>query len=232
MRILSLSAVATELVCALGGVHLLVGRTDSCKYPESVLSIPSIGATLDITQEQISIFEPDLVLLGENQNIIVSQQTFRIAPQTIDDIYGTIIALGALLDKSIEADLIVHELRKIFDELHLKMEHFRAIKVYSDCDMPLYMRELIAISGGELYSSEHSIEAVTAYDPQMIITYGDSSDEKVHDLIVSRSGWQNLQAIKHERVFVLDEGLFRPTPRLIEGAKILAKILHGVTLNY
>ena len=231
MRILSLCPVATELVCALGAAHLLVGRTDECKYPDSALSIPSIGASKDITQEQVSIFEPDLVLLGENQNIVLSQQAFRIAPQSIDDVYGIIIAIGALIDKSIEADIVVHELRKVFDELHLRMEHFQIIKVYSDCDMPMYMRELVAIAGGELYCSEHTIEAVTAYDPQMIIVYGNSEDEHAQDIILSRLGWQNLQAIRHERVFILDEGLFRPTPRIVEGAKLLAKILHGVTLN-
>jgi iron complex transport system substrate-binding protein len=231
MRILSLSRVATELVCALGGVHLLVGKTDSCTYPESAGSIPSIGPIVEITQEKILIFEPDLIVADTKQQVPEGKTVFRIEPHTLEEVYTTIIALGALLEKQVEADLLVHDLRKVLEVLQEKSTHFRIVKVYFDSDVPMYLRELVAIAGGELYYDVHELDKILAFGPQMVFSFGDPEDEKLIELIEARPGWSALQAVAHERIFILDESLFRPTPRLAHGAAQLAKILHGIKMD-
>src|SRR4029077_12133310 len=46
MRIVSLLPSATEIVCALGLRHQLVGVTHECDYPDSVLGLPRVTRTL------------------------------------------------------------------------------------------------------------------------------------------------------------------------------------------
>jgi iron complex transport system substrate-binding protein len=42
MRVVSLLASGTEIVCALGEEHRLVGRSHECDYPESVRALPQV----------------------------------------------------------------------------------------------------------------------------------------------------------------------------------------------
>ena len=63
-RIVSASPSITEIVCALGGQALLVGRTDFCTFPPSVESIASIGGISNLNIEAILARKPDLVLCG------------------------------------------------------------------------------------------------------------------------------------------------------------------------
>lgn len=42
MRVVSMIASSTEIVCALGGGDLLVGRSHECDYPESVRRLPAL----------------------------------------------------------------------------------------------------------------------------------------------------------------------------------------------
>ena len=42
MRVVSLLPSATELLCAIGGESLLVGRSHECDFPESITSLPAL----------------------------------------------------------------------------------------------------------------------------------------------------------------------------------------------
>ncbi len=231
MRILSLSPVATELVCALGAAHLLIGKTDSCNYPDSAKSIPSIGPVAEITPEKVLIFEPDILITYGKQMMLVEKQVFKIDPQTLEEVYTTIIDLGVMLEKQVEANLLVHDLRKTLDAVHERSVNFHVVKVYFDTDVPMYLRELIAMAGGELYYDVHELDKIIAFNPQMIFSFGNPEDENLIDIIEARPGWNVLQAVAHERIFILDESVFRPTFRLAQGAVQLAKILHGIKID-
>jgi iron complex transport system substrate-binding protein len=58
MRIVSLLASATEVVCALGAGDLLVGRSHECDAPPWVTRLPALSApTFDITGSSLAIDE-------------------------------------------------------------------------------------------------------------------------------------------------------------------------------
>ena len=63
-RIVSTSPAVTEIIFALGGSHLLVGRTDFCTYPPAALQITSIGGISNLNIERIMSLNPDLVISG------------------------------------------------------------------------------------------------------------------------------------------------------------------------
>ena len=65
MRIVSLISSATEIVCALGRGHELVGRSHECDFPAGVTKLPSCtepkfdvhGSSVDIAQRVRTILQ-------------------------------------------------------------------------------------------------------------------------------------------------------------------------------
>jgi iron complex transport system substrate-binding protein len=225
MRILSLSPAATELVFALGAGNMLVGRTDLCDYPEAALSVPSIGTPAEFSYETVKIFEPDLILIGKGQEQFATEQSFLLAPESLEDLYVRMCELGQKLGKEVEADVLTHELQQAVEQIKNKTQRFHSVRVYCEHECKL-IAQLITLAGGEPYYGKRTIEELQKIDPHLVIIPG--RGERMLELVMSRDGWSNLHAVQHERVFLVDDALLRPTPRVLQGAKQLAKILHGV----
>jgi len=56
---------------------------------------------------------------------------------------------------------------------------------------------------------------------------GVHSDKVKPSMITEREGWGDVPAVRQERVYVLEEGLYcRPSQRLFQGLEELADLLH------
>jgi len=66
-------------------------------------------------------------------------------------------------------------------------------------------------------------EYIIAKNPDVIvvISYGASIEE-----IKARQGWQNINAVKNDRVYSIDRHLVTASPRLVDGLEQLAKWFH------
>jgi iron complex transport system substrate-binding protein len=231
MRVLSLHPVTTEVAFALGAGNLLVGRTDGCDWPVAARNVPSIGLAGEVTAHKILIFEPDVVLLGPGQERIDAPGNCRrvcFSPRSIEELYGAITMLADSLGKHIEGDLVVHDLRTVLERVLQKTQRFHAARVYAEPRDRL-LAEVVRVAGGEPYTGVDTIEAIKAFNPQVIICCSD--DPKRLELLLRRDGWAQLQAVRHERTFLVETAILRPTPRIERGARRLAKILHGVDVN-
>jgi iron complex transport system substrate-binding protein len=105
-RIVSLIASATEIVCALGYEHLLVGRSHECDYPASILNLPACsepridvsGSSAQIDQDvretvkQVlsvySVFEDQLDRL--RPTIIITQAQCDVCAVNVRDVEAAI----------------------------------------------------------------------------------------------------------------------------------------------
>lgn len=68
-RIVSLVPSVTELVCALGLSHRLVGRTGFCIHPAAqVAAIPKVGGTKDVNIDKIRRLAPTHLLVNIDEN--------------------------------------------------------------------------------------------------------------------------------------------------------------------
>src|SRR5207249_1375755 len=101
-RIVSLIASATEIVCALGFEHWLVGRSHECDYPESVLWLPVCtepkfnpdGTSYDIDQrvkailqEGLSVYRVDAEKLRDlRPEVIVTQAHCEVCAVSLRDV--------------------------------------------------------------------------------------------------------------------------------------------------
>ena len=229
---------ATELLFAIGASNMLVGRTDDCDYPQGALRIPSIGKTGEINKDMVAVLEPDVVFIGPGQELD-GYKTVRVAPKTLSDLYATISQVGETLSKQIEADMLVHDIKATLDKIKDKSSRFVKTKVLLlNCfesfeRPPMYFLELASIAGGEPYIGDDAVEQIQHFDPRMVVVVKQSGDddEQCLERLSRKDGWSQVKAVKQELLFVIDEGLFRPSPRLIEGAKRLAMILHGVAVD-
>lgn len=52
------------------------------------------------------------------------------------------------------------------------------------------------------------------------------------EVVLRRPGWQSLSAIQNDNFPIMEESLYcRPSPRLLEGALQLAKMIHPTVYN-
>ena len=93
---------------------------------------------------------------------------------------------------------------------------------------------LVKMAGGDyglikagVHSKEITTEQIQNYDPEMIIISICGMNDKVpKEWVTKRSGWENLSAVKNNKVYVFDDSwLNRPGPRLVVGLKNLAKVI-------
>lgn len=236
MRILSLHPVTTELVFALGAGPMVVGRCEACDYPQSAQTVPSIGEAAAVTPESAGVFEPDIILLSHNQEEIARRlsnfRTLVIAPTSVAEVCATLRMLGDLLGKSVEADMLVHDIERIAEHAKEKTAGFHKINVHIEQEnawsSPLFLNDIISLAGGTSYPGG-DITSLKQFNPNIIIGVG--NDERFLERMAGRAGWNELLPVQHERMFLFEDGVLRPTPRAILGLRKMAKLLHGVELN-
>lgn len=103
-RIVSLAPAMTEIVCQLGAESRLVGKTVACDYPESIKSLPAVGAFGSPDTERILELKPDLVVSNDliNPNLVHSLRmhsimTFNQQINSTEDYCDCVKRLGDIL---------------------------------------------------------------------------------------------------------------------------------------
>jgi len=106
MRIVSLIASATEIVCALGFEDSLVGRSHECDYPSSVQQLPACsepkfnihGTSLEIDQrvktivrESLSVYRIDAEKLRSlKPDVIITQDHCEVCAVSLKDVKAAV----------------------------------------------------------------------------------------------------------------------------------------------
>lgn len=132
-RIISLVPSQTELLWDLGIRKELVGITKFCIHPEELFhSTPRIGGTKKFNFEKIRTLKPDLIIGNKEENeqiqIEALQKEFNVWMSdiyTLDDALKTINAIGELVNKTEEANIISRNIKQSF--IDLKKIHKRVL---------------------------------------------------------------------------------------------------------
>jgi len=253
-RIVSLCPSNTEILHSLGLLSKVVGVDDWSDWPHSVTQLPRVGPDLHVDTDRVEALRPDLVLAslsvpGMERNVIRLQELglphLVLDPHSIEDLWDNLRAVGRVCDVELTADRVVAELQ---GRVHRVRETtLRAVsrpRVYWEWwPKPLFSpgRRNWLTSVSELAgcrSVTAQVDADTARptpdeirdaDPNWILlAWTGVAREKVRpDVLLRRSGWSELAAVREGRVRVMEEGLFcRPSPRLIDGLEQLARLAH------
>lgn len=250
-RIISLMPSNTEILFELGLGESVVGVTDYCNYPPEMEAavadgrIMRVGDAFSINEELIISLDPTLVLLGfENETLIESLEGYGIAtavisPRSIEAAMDSLLTIGELTGRRSEAESLVAEMKSAFDQISSKTAGI------ADSDKPRVLMlldldflfvagngtiedELITLAGGinviEIAGYDSvSEEFIVESQPEIIL----SSFPYREIIMAEKEAWQDLPAVQNEAIYDLDGDLInRPTPRLVEGLKMLLQLLH------
>jgi len=252
-RVISLAPSNTEILFAIGTGNKVVGVTSYDDYPEEVLDIEKIGDFNGINLERIIELEPDLVInygdgvTEENERLLEAGiQIAGFEPESLQEVYYTILRIGTITGQKQEAIDLVEDMGSKEVELTEKIEGLDKKTVFYEIwHEPLmaagpgsFIDELIILAGGENVAADadgeypqFDLEQLIERNPQVYITANDLP-EKTADSIKVRPGYSEIDAIKNDRVYLLDGNIMsRPGPRIIDALELMIGAIHPEVKN-
>ncbi|AIF42854.1 ABC transporter substrate-binding protein [Virgibacillus sp. SK37] len=254
-RIVSLIPSNTEIAFALGLDEEVVGVSDHDNYPEAVQEKEKIGG-MELNIEKIIGLKPDLVLAHASSahNAEAGLQQLRDAginvfivadAQNVDQTYASIQQIGDITGTTEKAEEIVGNMKDEFAKLEEKAETVseedRKSVFFEVSPAPeiftagknTFFDNLLQIIHAENAAKEQDgwvqidPESIVKLNPDVIVTTYGHYEENAEESVLSRDGWDSVTAIKNESVYDIHSDLIsRPGPRLVEGAKELAKVVY------
>lgn len=249
-RVVALAPSITEIVYALGRQDRLKGVTTFSDFPEAAKRLPKIGSYIHPDIERVVFLAPDLCIAvkdGNPRQVVMRIEemgipVYAVNPRCLESVMASIIDIGGLLEASEKAEEIVADMRQRMDRVAAGVAGIKerpgvffqinASPVVS-AGHDTFIHELIVRAGGRNLAGDQpsyprfTMEQVLLLSPDIIIVTT-MSGKGESDAVVDRwRQWSRLPAVRNDRIFVVDSGLFdRPGPRLIDALELLAQLIH------
>jgi iron complex transport system substrate-binding protein len=216
------------------------------------LDITKVGQYALISIETIVDLEPDLVLAAmrvqypiiENLDA-VGQTAMIIYPQNFDDVLADISLIGEATGYTEEAEELVNSILNKAQDIADKTQGAYKPRVYIEYSFngglqsfgsESFADELINKAGGKniftdsasAYISTSSEEVIVSNPEIIIIAKGAMSEAAglTPDTIRNRPGWSEVDAVKNNQIYEIEERLLLPGPAMIEGLESIAQVVH------
>lgn len=252
-RIVTTSPSETEVLFALGLDDKIVGVSDYDDYPAAALEKEKVGGVVDPNAEAIIALEPDLVISGISMSDDVADKlrnldlmVYKNDAQNLDEILDNILKIGQVVNAQAAAEELVSQMQTDIDEVKAAVSEVAEEdkqKVYLEftpgwtVGSGEFLDELITIAGGINVAAdldgwaEVNEEKIIEENPDVILYAKDAVDfeteQPLAELIQERSGWEEISAIKNDRLVGIDENIVsRIGPRVTEALKQFAAALY------
>lgn len=243
-RIISLSPSTTEILFAAGLGDNIVGVTTFCDYPEEAKLKPKIGGMSNPSLEAVVSLRPDIVIMTTDGNPkefeerlrSMNIRTYVFKARTISQLPDGIRDIGKALNEENGFNALASEIEKTLDNFKAG-NHGRNKKVlFMIWPEPLIVagpgtaiddaiKMLGAVNIAEdagIQYPKYSIEEVVRRSPDIIfVGKGSGMDmQETSAGLLKRISY--IPAVKNNKVFYVNDGLYRLGPRVIEGIEELA----------
>jgi iron complex transport system substrate-binding protein len=253
MRVVSTTCSNTEILCALGCAEMLVGVDDQSDFPPDVVaSLPRVGPDLDVDAAKVAALKPDLVLASltvpghervVERLLAASLRVLAPEPVSLADVGRDIREIAAAVGVAARGE----EVAAAFEAALLPsaapsprptilVEWWPKPVIVPGRDS--WVTDLLELAGGRnplgadpVKSRPLDVGELRDLDPDaIVISWCGIAPEKYRpEVVLSRAGCENLQAVRSRRVFTIPEGhLGRPGPRLTEGLADLRRVVTSV----
>ena len=240
-RVVSLIPATTELLFAIGAGEAVVGRTQWCDYPPEALRVTDVGPGINPNLEAVLSVGPDLVVLYNSAQHAAAAARLRelgipavrINTDALADVARVGLLLGRLTGHQSGADSMSSAFDTALAAATSAGRQDRKprvlILVWEQPPMTLgrgsFLSELVERAGGENVfgdiassSAPVSIEAVSARDPDLILTAASGPAS-----IAGRPEWQVVRAVRERRFLRISGTEYdRPGPRSPGAIRVLA----------
>ncbi|OFZ68340.1 MAG: cobalamin-binding protein [Betaproteobacteria bacterium RBG_16_58_11] len=248
-RIVSLAPHATELLFEVGAGSRIVGAVSYSDYPEEAKRIPRVGGYRSLDMEAIAALKPDVIVAWPSGNTPAQVEKLKqlglpiylSEPKRIIDIASALERYGTLTGNSDAAQQAVAKFNQQHAALRATYAGRPPVRVfYQIWNSPLItvssdqiIGDAIRLCGGEnifaslpTLTTTVSLEAVLQADPEVIVASGMGNRRPVW--LDDWKRWPRLRAAKRDQLhFIPSDYINRPTPRLLQGAEMLCKVLDG-----
>ena len=233
-RVVTFAPHLAEIMYVVGAGEQLVGVSAWSDFPRVVLDLPQVGDAFAVDQEQLSLLQPDLVLVWESGMPSHTVDELRklgyrvesIKTRSLDDVVAAIRRVGELTGREETAAPAADGFAQSFQALRDEYRNASPIDVFFQVSArPLYtinrehfISEIITICGGrnifddlDGFAPAVDVEAVVDRDPEVLLAGANLGDDAFADW----ARWPNLAANRYGNQFLLpDETIGRPSPRL------------------
>ena len=240
-RVVSVSPAITQIVFALGGEDLLVGRTDYCTYPAEALEIECIGGISNMNNEKVLSVKPDLIISGSMIPQKNAQQLEEMGvpmvcineKEKFEGLYENISKIGQLIGKSEAADSLNAQIRKEMESLVIENRVNKPSLYYVvgygkvgnfTAGGNTFINDIIEKAGAENIARNvtdwsFSLEELMKQDPNYILIRTEDSAQ-----FCNTAPYNNLTAVKEGKVIAIESNMIDlQVPRNIEAIKLINK---------
>lgn len=246
-RIVSLAPFLSDMIVLLESEDRLVGVIDDPSLPDTLETVPRVGAYQSLSLERIVVARPDLVLAwtsGTPAELLrrleaMGIEVRRYDPQTLAQIDAMTVELGNVLGREERAAALSSSFRS-----ELRRSAGRAGAQSPTVFVQLWDDPIFTIAGEQLLSDalrhcgaknlfhslpglapQVSVESVLAADPELIIALADQS-ERAQAWLDRWRAHERIAAVRQGRLYALrSDTLVRPTPAIAKGVSALCRLL-------
>ena len=217
-------------------------------YDVDASLLKSLSPEIIVTQAQC---EACAVSLDQVQDIVSNwtlnqTEIISLEPNTLNEVWLDFDIIAKTMDAPESSSILKSEINERFKLLKDKLkgteqkptvlciEWIEPIMVAAN-----WVPELVGLAGGKNVMSVSGTDSnfcswdeIKQTNPDIIIMMpcGFGIKRTLEDIhyLQNRKGWQELKAVKENKVFVVDGNQYfnRPGPRLVDSAEILAEIIH------
>ena len=207
----------------------------------------ALAPDLIITQELCDVCAVSYKTVEQAARVFETDvRVVSLEPNTLADIFANIRTVGELTGREAEADTLVAQLALRVDALAAALAGVarRPRTLMLEWLEPPFapghwVPEQVALAGGDHTfgragkpSRQTTAEAIRDYAPEVVVLIpcGYYTEDILRALKSARlpEGWHDLEAVRAGEVWAVDATSYfsRPGPRVVDGAEILARILH------
>jgi iron complex transport system substrate-binding protein len=246
-RIISLSPTATETLFAVGAGAQVVAVDDQSDYPKQAPKTTLSGFTPNV--EAIAGYNPDLVIVSNDGGVVAALQKLGVtvmlepAADTVADAYDEIRQIGKATGHPKPATTVVRGMQAALTKLirsvpkkqrHLKVFHELSPDYYSATSSTFIGRIYklfgftnIADAADTTHSGypQLSGEYIVSANPDIVVLSDSVCCAQTAAAVASRPGWQNVSAVKRNRVIPVNDSIAsRWGPRIVDFARAIAQV--------
>ncbi|MBC8132326.1 MAG: cobalamin-binding protein [Deltaproteobacteria bacterium] len=249
-RVVSLAPNVTELLFAIGAGEQLVGIDNYSDQPAAqVGAIAKVGSNYEPSIEKVVALAPDVVFTSLSANRRETAEAlqrlgipvFVTDTRAVLEMDRTFRSLGAITGHAREAEEQIRRLAAGLDAVARRVAGRPRVGVLVVVwDDPLYVagrrtftHDLIEIAGGKNIAADatgfvkYPLEHVLRLAPEVIVLPTHSAESQGARAVGYWSRWPELPAVRDKRVTAVEDAVIsRPGARLVEGADLLARIIH------
>ncbi|MFZ3579833.1 ABC transporter substrate-binding protein [Virgibacillus sp. DJP39] len=248
-KLVSLIPSDTEILFAVGAGEEVLAVDDYSNFPAEAADLPKLGSTYSgLNEEELIALQPDVVFINSGLQAQVAEElrakgfkVFGSNPQSIKEVMEAIQGIGVILNNQEQAQSVVDDMKEDLENVKSKVANVEPKKVYAEYSKGWsfgageFSNDLIILAGGEnIFADidgwfEVNPEKVIKRNPEVILyTSGEKgATEDSKEQILSREGWNVIDAVKNERVVGIDSSkASRVGPRITESLIEIFESIH------